>query len=92
MLAFADMPAKLLRLLEGHPDRRGKALGHRLAPEHQHIDPLIGDAVRAQWPCGSPCGMGRAPGLEPRPHALLQLRNDTVRNAGINICIHWSFS
>ena len=47
VLALAHLPATLGRLPIRHPDRRGVALGDRLAPEHQHVDAFVGLAVAA---------------------------------------------
>lgn len=55
VLALADLPAMLGRLAIRHPDRRGVAPGDCLAPQHQHVDALVGLAVAPQWPCDPAC-------------------------------------
>ena len=52
--ALADMAAEFERLLESHPDRRGKAARRGGRPEDEDIDALVGDAVRAQRPRDGP--------------------------------------
>jgi hypothetical protein len=88
-LALANMRAEGLRLPEGHPDRRGVSFLDRLRPQHQDIDALIGDAVRAQGPRDASLAMPRTPRLEPRPDALLKLAYDLIGDLLINISSHW---
>ena len=88
-LAFADMGIEFEGLPKGHPDRGAVALGHRLAPQHKDIDPLIGDAVRPQGPGDTARRVLGAPRLHPRPDPLLQTRHNAVGETLIKIGIHW---
>ena len=58
------------------------------APQHQDIDPLIGNAIAAQRPRDPARRMLGIPRLEPRPDALLQRGHDLRRNALIKVCFH----
>lgn len=79
------MTAELLRLTEGHPPGRGKAPRHALCPEQEDIDAGIGRAVVAKGTRDSARHAAGVPGLEPGPHALFEVGNDPVRDAGIEI-------
>jgi hypothetical protein len=82
------MRAKLQRLLEGHPDRRCVALLDRFRPQHQDIDTAVGDAVAAQGPRDAAGGMPGVSQFEPGADALLEVRDDGVGDALIDIASH----
>ena len=66
----------------GRSSRSGRCiLWSLLAPQHQNIDPLIGNAVRPQWPCDAPRRMLGVPWLHPWPDALLQTRHNLIGDA-----------
>src|SRR4051794_4199391 len=85
MLALAHLPAGFLRLLVGHPERTGEAACYRLAPEHQHIDALVGLPIGAQRPGDAALGMLSIPRFEPWAHAVFKLGNDAVGDTAIKI-------
>src|SRR5690606_6604742 len=91
-LTLAHVSAKLLRLPERHPDGRGIALGHSLAPEHQHVDSLIRHAVKTQRHCDAARRVLGVPRLEPRTHAHLQRGHTLPGDPLLNILLHWSSS
>ena len=88
-LALADMGVQFQRLPEGHPDRSAVAFGDRLAPQHQHIDPLIGQTVRPQGPCDAPRRVLGVPWLHPWPDPLLQTRHNLIGDVFVKIGFHW---
>jgi hypothetical protein len=83
------MRIQFKRLPEGHPDRRAVAFGHSLAPEHQNIDPLIGNAGRPQWPSDPPRRMLRNPRLHPWPDAMLKAQYNLIGDPLVKIFLHW---
>src|SRR5271166_6545559 len=85
MLALAHLAPVLLRLTVGHPEGTGETLGHRLAPQHQHVDALVRLAVAAQRSCNAAGGMLGVPWLEPRAHAVFELGNNAIGHAAIDI-------
>ena len=88
VLALSHKPAEFLRLPERHPDRRGETFRDGLAPEHQHVDPLIRQTVEPQRPRNAPCRVLRVPRLQPWPDALLQIGHNSIGDALINILLH----
>ena len=88
MLALPDVRAQLLRLFERHPDRGGVALGRRLHPQHQDVDPGIRLAVMAQGAADLPGGVFSVPRPQPRPHALLKVSNNLLGDSGVNVRVH----
>ena len=92
LLALADAGIQFKRLLEGHPDRRGVAFGHRLRPQHQHIDSAVGNAIGAQRARDPPGGVFGIPRFEPRADSLLQFADDLSDNPLINIGLHFPSS
>ena len=73
VLALLHLRAQFLRLPVGHPDRADEALKLGLAPQHQHVDALVGLTVGAQRPGDPPGGMLGIPRLEPRPDSAFEI-------------------
>src|SRR5579871_611812 len=82
---LANMGFKLKGLLERHPDGRGVAFRHGLAPEQKNIHAPVGRSVVAQWPRNLPRRVFGAPWFHPGADALLKVRNDAVCHAGVNV-------
>ncbi len=84
MLALADRPARAVRLAEGQPALRGKALLDHRAPQDQDIDARIAPSrQRIAWQGGDRAGVirapdagARAPRLDPRQAPGLELGDD----------------
>ena len=91
-LAFADVTAEFERLLERHPCRRGETARHSFRPEQHYVDALVEHSVRSQRPRNAPGGIGRIPRSDPRPHAALQVGDDSICDARVDICARFFFS
>src|SRR5690606_7561353 len=77
LLALAHLAPELLRLVVGHPERRGVAAHVGDHPQPEHVHAAIRRAAGAQW-----TGDGyAAPGLEPWSGAGLEPRNDFMSDA-----------
>jgi hypothetical protein len=86
MLALARMRAQRLGLLVGHPDGLHIAALDGLSPQKKDVHPAIGRPIVAQRQRGKVAGrVFSAPRFHPRAHALRQVRNDAVGNAGVNV-------
>src|SRR5262249_15185682 len=85
VFALAHLAAELERLAVGHPDRTGEAFEHGVAPEHQHIDALVGLAIGAQRTGDAPGGMLGVPRLEPGTDPLLEVGDDLGGDAGVDV-------
>jgi len=85
VLSFADVGVDLKRLLERHPDGRGVALGHGLAPEKQDVDAAVRGTVVEQRPGDLAGRVFGVPGFHPRADALLEVRNDPLGHARVNV-------
>ena len=88
-LPFADMGVQFHRLPERHSDRGAVSLNDSLAPQHKHIDALIGQTVRPQGPCNPSRRVLRAPWLHPWPNPLLKARHNLIGDFIIKIGFHW---
>lgn len=75
VLALADVPAEGAGLLEGEPARQAVALGQGRGPRGQDVDLLVEPAGGGVDRPARPTGAAR-PRLDPRGHALLELRHD----------------
>ena len=82
---FLDMGTEFLGLVEGQPDRGGKALGDGGGPQHQHVDALVGLALEAKRAGDAPGGVFGVPWLEPGADAFFQFGDDGVGDAGVNV-------
>ena len=69
----------------------GVTLFHRRRPQHQDIDALIGNAVATQGPRDARGGVLGISRLEPRPDAFLELGNDLIGDALLDIRFHCLF-
>lgn len=67
---------------------RAVAFLHRGRPQHQDIDPVIQESIKAPWPDDASGGMFGAPWLLPRADAFLQLRNNLIRDPLVNVLSH----
>jgi hypothetical protein len=88
MLALAHMRAKLLRLVEGHPDRAGIPSDDSGRPKLDNVDALVGNSVGPQRSRDPACGVLDVPGREPGSDSLLQITNNAVGDPLINIGSH----
>ena len=82
---LADVTAKLGRLPERHPGRRGKAPCQSFGPQQDDVDTLIRRPVvpqRARDPAG---GIRRAPGPHPGAHPLLQIGDNAIGDPGVDV-------
>jgi hypothetical protein len=77
------MRAELESLAVGHPQRGAIAAVDRLGPEDQHVDAAVRNAVVAAG--HRDAGAAAGPGLQPRPHAALEIGHDALGDAGVNI-------
>jgi hypothetical protein len=59
-------------------------------PEQEHVDALVGHAATAQGPQDAPAGVGGGPRLEPGAYTLLQVGDDAVGDAGVDVFPHVS--
>jgi hypothetical protein len=84
-LALANVAAEFERLLERHPDRRREAASDGFRPEQHDIDALIGHAVMAQRARDASSRVGRIPGLDPRTHTALEIRDDAIGDPRIDV-------
>lgn len=84
--ALTDISAERQRLAEGQPALAGKAALNDGAPEQQHVDSGIGSAGRGVLrKAERRLRRRRAPWLDPRHAAGLQLGDDLVGDLGIEI-------
>ena len=79
------MPAQLHGLAKRHPDRDGKASGHRRGPKHQDMDTGICRAVVTKGPGNLSGGWFSVPRFGPWPDALLKVGNNALGDAGVNV-------
>ena len=84
-LAFADVAAEFERLLERHPDRRRETARDGFRPQQHDVDALIGHPVMAQRPRDASSRVGRIPWLDPGPHAALEIGDDAICDARVDI-------
>src|SRR5262249_30261158 len=82
--AAADLPAKLLCLLVGHPNRALVTVQEGTQPQHHHVDAPVRLAAAPQRPGDRTGGMTGAPGLYPGAHAGFQSGDDLVGDAAVN--------
>ena len=83
--APADLAPELLRLPVGHPDRGRVAAGDTGRPEQDDVQTAIADAVVAEWPCDAAGEMFGVPGLVPGANPGLEIGDDLVRHAGVDV-------
>ena len=84
-LAAANIAAQLQGLLEGQPMRAGIAFRHGGGPQHDNVDAIIRNAVVPQRASDFACRMFHTPRLQPGANPLFQIRDNLVRDPGINI-------
>ncbi|RMC36600.1 HipA domain-containing protein [Paracoccus alkanivorans] len=85
-LALQDIAAERERLTEGEPALAGKVTFDHRAPQKQHVDPRIAPAGRGILrKAERRFRRSRAPGLNPRHAACLQLGDDLVGDLGVEI-------
>ena len=89
LLALADMAAELLRLLEGHPQRRGDSR-RSIAATHSMMTlmPRYGMPLARRGRVMRPAACSAFHGLCQGRTPCLQSRDDLIGHALINICIH----
>ena len=85
VLTLANLRAKFLRLLVGHPDWARETMLHRFAPQRQDIDAAIGFAVMAEWTGNPSCCVLRVPRLQPRTDALLKVCDNAACDPRIEV-------
>jgi hypothetical protein len=79
------MATKFDRLLEGEPQGTCVFLGDGCRPQHDDIDPLVGNAVMPQGARDPAGGMISAPWFHPRAHALFKISDDLVCDPAVYI-------
>src|ERR1700730_15515782 len=84
-LALADVAAQFGRLLEGHPGRRGEATRDRLGPQQDDVHTAIGLAVVAERPSNPASGVGNSPWLRPWTNAALEIGDDAIGDARVDV-------
>src|SRR6185295_1019153 len=85
MLALSDLSLELGCLPVGHPDIGYVAPGRRLVPQQQDINAPVRRTVVAQGPGDTTFGIVRMPGFHPRPDTLLEVAQDAVGYASVNV-------
>jgi hypothetical protein len=85
VLSLLDVPAKLLGLLEGKPNRASVTGDLGGGPKLENVDSLVGLAVVPQRPCDPAGGVLGVPGLHPRADALFELLDDAIGHARIDV-------
>ncbi len=91
--AFLHMTTDFVRLPEGQPQRAVVTARDGRGPQHHDIDALVGNAVMPHADDFT-CHVSCAQGAVPRAQAVLQVGNDAVSDAGVDVgsgCAHGLF-
>ena len=82
---LSHMRAEFGGLSKGHPHRRGEAARHSLRPEEQHVQARVGLTAMAQRSRDAAAGVARSPWLDPWTHALFEIGDDALGDAGVDV-------
>src|SRR5690349_10022173 len=85
MFALADERVQLVCLPECHPGIGLISFGNSFAPQQQHIDSAVWNAVVSERACDPPFHVARFPRLVPRPNAIFKVADDPIRYASIDV-------
>lgn len=86
-----DMAAQLCGLKERHPVWAKITGLNARTPQHQNIDPVIGQPVMPQWLDDLTFKIAAVPWLEPAQFSPLQIGNDLVFYFLIIVFFPWLF-
>jgi hypothetical protein len=82
---FADLAAKFLGLLVGHPEGRGKTFVGGRTPKQKNVHAFVGGSVVAEGARDEVARLLSTPGLEPGADTLGEVGDNSLSDAGINI-------
>ena len=82
---FADLAAKFLGLLVGHPEGRGKTFVGSRTPKQKNVHAFVGGSVVAEGARDEVARLLSTPGLEPGADTLGEVGDNSLGDAGINI-------